>query len=99
MEVVEIDVVEAKRIILGNKENFNFVILDVRTPKEFAQEHLPKAVNIDIHEEDFPEKIGELDRSKMYLVHCRSGNRSRAAVELMMEMGFERVYNVRGWMF
>lgn len=99
MEIVEINVVEAKEMIASNKNNANFVILDVRTPEEFVVEHLSGAVNIDIHDDDFPEKIGRLDRTKTYLVHCRSGNRSRAAVELMGEMGFTHVYNVKGWMF
>ncbi len=99
MEVVEINVAEAKKLIVENKDNVGFMILDVRTPEEFVKEHLQNAVNIDIHDEDFPEKIGKLDRTKTYLVHCRSGNRSRAAVELMVEMGFAKGYNVRGWMF
>ncbi len=99
MDLVEISVVEAKEMIVRNKKNADFVILDVRTPEEFAEEHLSGAVNIDIHEDDFPEKIDKLDRKKTYLVHCKSGGRSRAAVELMLEMGFSKVYNVRGWMF
>ncbi len=99
MEVIEISVAEAKEMIARNKKNADFVILDVRTPEEFVVEHLSGAMNIDIHDDDFPEKIGKLDRTKTYLVHCRSGNRSRAAVELMLEMGFRDVYNVKGWMF
>jgi len=99
MDIVEISVAEAKEIIARNKKNAHFVILDVRTAEEFAEGHLPGAVNIDIHAEDFPEKIETLDRIKTYLVHCKSGGRSRAAVELMLEMGFTNVYNVRGWMF
>lgn len=99
MNLVEISVAEAKEIITRNRKDANFAILDVRTPEEFADEHLPGAVNIDIHEEDFPERIRKLDRTRTYLVHCKSGGRSRAAVELMVEMGFTRVYNVSGWMF
>ena len=99
MEIKEISVAEAKEMIAKNKENKHFLILDVRTPEEFAEEHLPNAVNIDIHEDDFQEKIDRLDRTKTYLVHCKSGGRSKAAVELMLEMRFTRVYNVKGWMF
>ncbi len=99
MEIKEISVVEAKELILENKKNSHFVILDVRTAEEFVEEHLSGAVNIDIHDDNFAEKIDKLDWTKTYLVHCKSGGRSRAAVELMLEMGFSKVYNVKGWMF
>ncbi|MBI2102772.1 rhodanese-like domain-containing protein [Candidatus Woesearchaeota archaeon] len=96
MEIDEICAEEAKDRI---KNNRNIVILDVRTPEEFEEEHLPHAVNINIYADDFEERISRLERTKTYLVHCKSGGRSRAAVELMLELGFTDVTNVVGWMF
>lgn len=95
----ELAAVEAKELIQKNRNNPQFVILDVRTPEEFKEEHLPRAVNIDIYADDFEEKISQLDHTKTYLVHCKSGSRSRAAVELMVDLGFMDVTNVVGWMF
>lgn len=92
----EINVEEAKKRIKNDKK---IVILDVRTPEEFAEEHLPGAINIDIYVDDFEEMIRRLERTKTYLVHCKSGGRSRAAVELMEELGFTDVTNIVGWMF
>ena len=98
MVMTEISAAQAKELIAKNKKNKDFIILDVRTAEEFAQEHLQGAVNIDIHQDNFPEEIEELDHHKTYLVHCKSGARSRAACEFMTTVGFTQVYNIVGWM-
>ena len=54
-------------------------VIDVRTPGEFAEGHIPGAKNIDYRNRNFRKRIGKLDKSKEYLVHCRSGGRSAAA--------------------
>lgn len=72
------------------------VILDVRTPEEFAEGHIEGAVNIDIYEPTFADDIGALDREAPYVVYCRSGNRSEQATALMGDLGFESVQDVDG---
>ena len=83
------------------KADSNIVILDVRTAKEFADGHVAGAVNIDVNQADFAQKIDELDRSKTYIVYCRSGRRSSKAVGIMAAKGFKNLYNVSdgfvGW--
>ena len=83
------------------KADSNIAILDVRTAKEFADGHVAGAVNIDVNQADFAQKIDELDRSKTYIVYCRSGRRSRKAVGIMAAKGFKNLYNVSdgfvGW--
>ena len=83
------------------KADCNIAILDVRTAKEFADGHVAGAVNIDVNQADFAQKIDELDRSKTYIVYCRSGRRSRKAVGIMAAKGFKNLYNVSdgfvGW--
>jgi len=74
----------------------DLVVLDVRTPEEFAEAHLADAILIDIYEPDFADRIAELDRSVPYVLYCRSGNRSEEARNLMAELGFEEVYDVAG---
>ena len=83
------------------KADSNIAILDVRTAKEFADGHVAGAVNIDVNQADFTQKIDQLDRSKTYIVYCRSGRRSSKAVGIMATKGFKNLYNVSdgfvGW--
>ena len=83
------------------KADSNIAILDVRTAKEFADGHVVGAVNIDVNQADFAQKIDQLDRSKTYIVYCRSGRRSSKAVGIMSAKGFKNLYNVSdgfvGW--
>ena len=65
------------------------VIIDVRTPAEFASGHLEGALNIDVQSPDFAAQIMELDPSGEYFVYCRSGNRSGQAISQMTQMGFD----------
>ncbi len=75
----------------------NVVILDVRTPDEFAAGHMKGAKNIDFIEKDFTEKVAALDKNKTYLVHCASGRRSaQAAEEMVKKLKFTNVYNLEG---
>lgn len=75
----------------------NAVVLDVRTPKEFAAGHIAGAANLDWHAADFETKVGQLDKSKTYLVHCASGRRSALACDkLSSRLGFTNCYNLEG---
>ncbi len=66
------------------------IVIDVRTPEEFATGHLEGARNIDVRSAQFDEQIRALDPTATYVVYCRSGNRSRAAIERMTELGVVR---------
>lgn len=72
------------------------VVLDVRTPGEYAEGHLPGAVNIDVEAADFGARIAELDPDATYAVYCRSGNRSAVALERMREAGFTDASHLLG---
>ena len=74
----------------------NTVILDVRTPKEYAAGHLKGAVLLDYQAKDFEEKAKGLDRSKTYLVHCAAGGRSEKASSRFDALKFPKVYNLEG---
>jgi len=92
---------EAKVIIEEKKGSPDFVILDVRTDEEFAVGHIEGAENIDVKSESFKDEVGKLDKSKTYIVHCRTGRRSETAVKVMEEMGFTDIYwmqdGIVGW--
>jgi rhodanese-related sulfurtransferase len=74
----------------------NTVLLDVRTPAEFASGHLAGAVNVDVEAADFATKVSALDKTKAYAVYCRSGNRSKTAMSAMVQFGFTPVYDLAG---
>lgn len=72
------------------------VVLDVRTPQEYASGHIPGAVNIDVSASDFAARVAALDRSTPYAVYCRTGNRSSAALTQMADLGFTQAYHLGG---
>lgn len=72
------------------------VLIDVRTPEEFAEGHLDGAVNISLQADDFDARIDELDRDGTYVVYCRTGNRSAQAAAAMVDAGFTDVTDAGG---
>lgn len=74
----------------------DYIILDVRTPQEFAEKHIPNAINIPnetIGEKNIPELPRE---DQLILVYCRSGNRSKQASEKLVALGYTNVYEFGG---
>jgi rhodanese-related sulfurtransferase len=80
--------------LIKNKENA--ILLDVRTPKEVASEHLANSLHIDFYSESFKSELAKLDKSKPVLVYCHSGGRSGKTMAALTEMGFTEVYNMAG---
>lgn len=70
------------------------VFVDVRNPPELNEGYAPNAVNIPLPE--LKHRVGELPKDKDLLIYCRSGRRSEAATRILMEQGYDRVYNVLG---
>lgn len=68
-------------------------VIDVRTPAEYAEGHLEGALNIDVQGMDFATEVQKLDVAGNYVVYCRSGNRSTAAIEQMKALGFTNLTN------
>ncbi|GAB3292656.1 rhodanese-like domain-containing protein [Hymenobacter tenuis] len=69
------------------------VLLDVRTPEEFASGHVAGARNLDFRAPDFAQQVALLDPKQTYVLYCASGNRSGKAAVLMQEKGFQKVVN------
>ncbi len=72
------------------------VVVDVRTPGEYAAGHVEGAVNIDVESADFGAQIAALPTDTTYAVYCRSGRRSAAATDQMAEAGFTSLVNLQG---
>ncbi len=94
--IEDITAQEAFILMQNNQYNPDFVIIDVRTPEEFAEGHVEQATNIDYYSETFRDELNNLDKNKTYLVYCRSGNRSGNALNIMAELNFREVYNMTG---
>ena len=74
----------------------NYIILDVRTVEEFAEKHIPNAINIP-NETIGSEEISELpDKNQLILVYCRSGNRNKQASEKLVALGYTNIYEFGG---
>jgi len=72
------------------------VVLDVRTPGEFASGHIAGATNINYLSNDFSNKVAQLDRSKSYLLHCATGGRSTKALPKLLQLGFTNLIHLDG---
>ena len=92
--VSDVTVQQARELMQAHGGQAEFVVLDVRTPEEFAEGHLSGAVNVNMLAPDFERRLDALDRGKTYLVYCRTGNRSAKAVQAMQRLGFRSVYHM-----
>ena len=92
---------EAYQLVQRRKDDQTFVILDVRTPEEYGRGHIPRAVNMNYYASVFKTELDKLDKSHTYLIHCAVGGRSAKVLQLMTQMRFQEVYEVkagfRGW--
>jgi phage shock protein E len=89
---------EAKEVIDAHAGDPDFVILDVRTPAEFAAGHIANAVNINVNgtSPSFAEAIAGLDKSRSYFVYCSSQHRSPTAISAMQQQDFASLYELTG---
>ena len=71
------------------------VLLDVRTPQEYREGHIPSSQNVPLQQLDKVEEVTENKDTVLY-VYCRSGARSRQAVSLLKHMGYTNVHNIGG---
>src|SRR5712675_907812 len=83
---------EFERIRTGKKS----VVIDLRTPAEYAVGHIPGAVNIDSNNRNFAETVAALDKGHTYLVHGTGESRSTNALERIAKLKFTNVYNLEG---
>ncbi len=72
------------------------VVIDVRTPAEYAAGHVGGSVNIDVQDPDFATQVAALPKDTTYAVYCRSGNRSSVATSTMAAQGFTSLLNLDG---
>lgn len=82
-------------VAMMEQEN-GYIILDVRTPAEFAEKHIPNAINIP-NETIGTDEISALpDKDQLIMVYCRSGRRSKEAAEKLVRLGYTNVVEFGG---
>ena len=93
----DIDIDEFRKKMVSEK----YVLVDVRTEKEFDDGHIEDALNIDYFSDTFSHEISNIGLENPVLVYCRSGNRSGKSMKIMSDLGFKEVYNliggIKGW--
>ena len=93
---VEYRQVTVDEAVVMMEEEKNYIILDVRRPDEFAEGHIPGAINVpneDIGTADIPTLP---DKSQLILVYCRSGRRSKEAAEKLVKLGYTNIVEFGG---
>ncbi|MGL5317602.1 MAG: rhodanese-like domain-containing protein [Bacteroidales bacterium] len=83
--VKSVDNTEFKKLIHSK----DVILVDVRTPREFKEGHIPNALNLDYRSEAFSDNIKKLKKEKTIAVYCRSGSRSKMAAKKLIEEGFD----------
>ena len=81
-------------LIAAGESGEDYVLIDVRTPREYADGHLPTAINIDHRE--IADGLAEMDRDQPIVLYCRTGNRSGRADRTLRRMGFTNVVDFGG---
>lgn len=74
----------------------SWMLLDLRTPAEYATGHLAGAGQLNFYDPDFRARLEGMDRNQPYILYCQSGNRSGQALAIMREMGFRNAYDIQG---
>ena len=88
----QISMDEAKEIF---KTKGDYIIVDVRRPDEFAEGHIPSAINI-VNEEITTAPVELKDKDQVIYVYCRSGRRSKEASEKLVNLGYTNIIEFGG---
>ncbi|WP_298484253.1 rhodanese-like domain-containing protein [uncultured Maribacter sp.] len=80
----------------SRKNTNNAILIDVRTPIEYAEGHLENAKNINWFDKNFEEQVKSLDKEETIYVYCKAGGRSAKAQQKLLDMGYKNVINLEG---
>lgn len=74
----------------------NVVLLDVRTPEEYAQGHIDNSLNVNWFDSDFAKQVEGIDKDETIYVYCKVGGRSAKAQQKLKSLGYNNVVNLEG---
>ena len=83
---------EAQKLL---QENKSIILVDVRTPKEYAEKHIPGA-RLFPNEDIKDQPLDGIAKDQPVLLYCRTGHRSKQAADKLIQMGYEHVYDMEG---
>ncbi|NUM31023.1 MAG: redoxin domain-containing protein [Bacteroidetes bacterium] len=92
----------SKNEILGSKEFSEIIkqkeiqLIDIRTPEEFSTGYIEGASNIDFYDPAFFEKMTKLDKKRPLAIYCKSEGRTKEALKMLADAGFEKIYMLKG---
>lgn len=85
---------EAYALIQANKDNPDFVIIDMQRTSEHEERHIENAIHLFSDSPNFRNELAKFDKNKTYLVYCRFGASSGSAARQMKKLGFMEVYTM-----
>lgn len=91
---LDLTVEQSYQLYMERISSSDLIVVDVRTPGEFSNGHLEKALNINVSDWDFDTKIKQVDMKKAVLVYCGVGGRSKSAIVKMKALGFLRIFHM-----
>lgn len=105
-QVEKVTTIEEIQQIISSLNNVNLVdltdannvLIDVRTPEEYAEGHVPGAINLNVKDDNFGKRVSELDSTKNYYIYCRSGVRAKSAEAIMLENNLKKVHTFQDGM-
>lgn len=87
---------EAQKLIEVNKDNPQFIIIDLRTKDEFDEAHIEDAKNVPYYATNFKRIISQLDRESKILLYCQKGRQSPLALRALEKLRFSDMYILDG---
>ncbi len=95
METPVVPIINVQRLYEAIEKKEDFILLDVRTPREFEKGKISGSINLPV--DNIGERVGTIipDKAKTVYVYCLSGNRSTIAVSQMVRLGYKKVFDVK----
>ncbi|TMM58161.1 rhodanese-like domain-containing protein [Maribacter algarum] len=72
------------------------ILVDVRTPEEYATGHIDNALNINWYDSDFAKQLESISKDETIYVYCKKGGRSAKAAHLLDSLGYKNVIDLEG---
>ncbi|MEO0238593.1 MAG: rhodanese-like domain-containing protein [candidate division WOR-3 bacterium] len=93
-DVREISAKELYKLLSHNK--MEITVVDVRTPEEFLQGHIPSAINIDYFSPKLDSLLMTLPKNNTIILYCSHGMRSKNVAIRLINMGYRNVFSLKG---
>ncbi len=90
------DMIELSQAAILNDKNYSYIVIDVRSTEEFADGHIPRAINIPLSEISSNLDQFHSFTDKEIVLYCRSGYRANKAAGILSDNGFSKIHHLEG---